>query len=225
VSSPYHSRIGCGVEANLSSEAGMAGDDPFDGFPDPPIDIPPRGDAAQSAVLAAGCFWCVEAVFRQLAGVLDVTSGYAGGTAETADYRTVCGGRTGHAEVVRVRFDPRTITFGEVLKVFFSVAHDPTQLDRQGADVGRQYRSAVFYADEEQKRVAQAYVERLNGEKVLGRPVVTTLEPLEAFYPAEDYHQDYAALNPEQPYVACTVPPKLTKLRKHFADRLARRES
>lgn len=192
-----------------------------DAFPDPPIDIPPERDREQIAVLAAGCFWCVEAVFRQLDGVLEVTSGYAGDTAETANYRTVCNGATNHAEVIRVRFDPRKITFGEILKVFFSVAHDPTQLDRQGADVGRQYRSSVFHVDEEQKRVAEAYIERLNGEKAFGRPVVTRLEPLTAFYPAEDYHQDYAALNPEQPYVACTVPPKLEKLRKQFGDRLA----
>ena len=191
----------------------------LDAFPDPPVDIP-AGDAPQEAVLAAGCFWCVEAVFRRLDGMLDVTSGYAGGTAATADYRSVCGGRTDHAEVVRVRFDPRRITFGEVLEVFFSVAHDPTQLNRQGADVGRQYRSAVFYADEEQRQAAEAYVERLNAGNVLGRPVVTTLERLEAFYPAEDYHQAYAELHPDQPYVACTVPPKLEKLRKRFADRL-----
>ena len=188
-------------------------------FPSAPIDLPP-GDGEQTAVLAAGCFWCVEAVFRQLDGVLEVVSGYAGGTASTADYRTVCTGRTDHAEVIRVRFAPRKITFGEILQVFFSVAHDPTQLDRQGADIGRQYRSSIFYADDDQKRVAQAYIKKLNAENVFGRPVVTRLEPLEAFYPAEDYHQDYAALNPSQPYVACTVPPKLDKLRKHFAARL-----
>lgn len=194
----------------------------IDAFPDPPADVPAT-DGEQSAVLAAGCFWCVEAVFRQLDGVLEVVSGYAGGTAATADYRTVCTGRTDHAEVIRVRFDPTKISFGEILKVFFSVAHDPTQLDRQGADVGRQYRSSIFYADEDQRRVAAAYIERLNAENVFGRPVVTRLEPLEAFYPAEDYHQDYAALNPSQPYVACTVPPKLDKLRKRFADRLVKR--
>lgn len=192
-----------------------------DAFPDPPADIPAT-DGEQSAVLAAGCFWCVEAVFRQLDGVLEVVSGYSGGTAATADYRTVCTGRTDHAEVIRVRFDPKKITFGEILKVFFAVAHDPTQLDRQGADVGRQYRSSIFYADDEQRRVAAAYIQRLNTGDVFGRPVVTRLEPLEAFYQAEDYHQDYAALNPNQPYVACTVPPKLDKLRKHFAARLAK---
>ncbi len=188
-------------------------------LPDPPTDIPAT-DAPQEAVLAAGCFWCVEAVFRRLDGVRDVTSGYAGGTAESANYKAVCGGRTDHAEVVRVTFDSRRITFGDILKIFFSVAHDPTQLNRQGADVGRQYRSAVFYADDEQRRVAEAYIELLNGERALGRPVVTALEPLVAFYPAEDYHQAYAELNPNQPYVACTVPAKLDKLRARFADRL-----
>lgn len=193
-----------------------------DEFPDPPVDVP-AGDGEQAAVLAAGCFWCVEAVFLQLDGVLEVTSGYAGGTAAAADYRSVCTGRTDHAEVIRVRFDPRKITFGEILKVFFSVAHDPTQLDRQGADVGRQYRSSIFYTDEEQQAAAAAYIDRLNAEKTFGRPVVTRLEPLEAFYPAEDYHQDYAALNPNQPYVACTVPPKLDKLRKYFGERLVGR--
>ncbi|MGC1275827.1 MAG: peptide-methionine (S)-S-oxide reductase MsrA [Planctomycetaceae bacterium] len=190
-------------------------------FPDSPIDVPADGDAEQSAVLAGGCFWCVEAVLRRIHGVLDVTSGYAGGTAETADYRTVCSGGTDHAEVVRVRFDPRKITYGELLKVFFAAAHDPTQLNQQGADRGTQYRSAVFYADDRQKQVAASYIERLNSEKTFGRPVATRLEPLDEFFPAEAYHQDYAALNPDQPYIACTVPPKLAKLNKHFADRLA----
>lgn len=199
----------------------MTWDDDRNAFPDPPADIPAADGSEQFAVLAGGCFWCVEAVFRELAGVLEVTSGYAGGTAETADYRTVCGGETNHAEVVRVRFDPRQITFGELLKVFFAVAHDPTQVDRQGADIGRQYRSAIFSSDERQKQVAEAYIERLNTEKVFGRPIATRLEPLEAFYPAEDYHQDYAALHPDQPYIACMVPPKLEKLRKRFAERLA----
>ena len=193
-----------------------------DGFPDPPEEAA-SDKVPQEAVLAGGCFWCVEAVYRQLDGVLDVTSGYAGGTAETANYRTVCGGETDHAEVVRVRFDPRRLGFGELLKVFFSVAHDPTQLNRQGADVGRQYRSAIFYADEGQKRIAEEYIARLDAAKVFARPVATALEPLHAFYPAEDYHQDYAALHPDQPYVACTVPPKLEKLQKKFADRLVQR--
>jgi peptide-methionine (S)-S-oxide reductase len=188
--------------------------------PAPQIDLPPGDSSEQTAVLAAGCFWCVEAVFVQLDGVMEVTSGYAGGTAATADYRTVCGGGTNHAEVVRVRFDPRRITFGEILHVFFAVAHDPTQLNRQGADVGRQYRSAIFYADDEQKRVAEAYIAQLDAAGVFDRPIATTLEPLADFFPAEDYHQAYAELNPDQPYVACTVPPKLDKLKKTFGERL-----
>lgn len=192
-------------------------------FPAATIDVPAGHDTEQAAVLAAGCFWCVEAVFQMLDGVIDVTSGYAGGTAATANYRTVCGGGTDHAEVVRVRFDPKRISFGEILRVFFAVAHDPTQLNRQGADVGRQYRSAIFYADEQQKELASAYIEQLNAANVFDRPIVTALEPLAEFYPAEDYHQDYAALNPDQPYVACTVPPKLAKLRKAFAERLKTR--
>jgi peptide-methionine (S)-S-oxide reductase len=193
-------------------------------IPDPPVDLSPSGDEGeQIAVLAGGCFWCVEAVYRQLEGVVEVTSGYAGGSAETADYRTICSGTTDHAEVVRVKYDPHRITYGELLKVFFSVAHDPTQLNRQGVDLGRQYRSVIFYTGEEQRRVAQAYIERLNEEKSFGRPVVTTLEPLEAFYPAEEYHQNYAALHPAQPYIACTVPPKLEKLRERFPHRVGQR--
>jgi peptide-methionine (S)-S-oxide reductase len=186
-------------------------------FPDPPIDVPADG-VEQTAVLAGGCFWCVEAVYRPLAGVLSVVSGYAGGTAQTANYRVVCGGRTDHAEAVRIRFDPARISFGRLLKVFFAVAHDPTQLNRQGADEGRQYRSAVFPVNEQQQQAAEAYIRRLNQDNVFGRPVVTTVEPSAAFYEAEDYHQDYAALHPEQPYIACTALPKVQKLKKTFPE-------
>ncbi len=190
-------------------------------FPDPAQDLPaPEGGGTQEAVLAGGCFWCVEAVYKALDGVLEVTSGYAGGDAETADYRTVCSGRTEHAEVVRVRFDPARISYGTLLKVFFAVAHDPTQLDRQGADIGRQYRSAIFPVDAEQKAVAEAYIAQLDSAGVFGSPIVTTLEPLEAFFEAEDYHQDYAARNPSQPYIAYNTAPKLAKLSKQFGDRL-----
>jgi peptide-methionine (S)-S-oxide reductase len=174
----------------------------------------------QTAVLAGGCFWCVESVFKELDGVLEVTSGYAGGTAETADYDTVCSGTTNHAEAVRVRFDPARTSFGQLLKVFFSVAHDPTQLNRQGNDYGRQYRSAIFYGDEAQKEVAEAYIRQLNDAGAFKAPIVTRLEPLEAFYVAEGYHQDYAARNPSQPYVAYTAAPKVKKLREYFGDRL-----
>ena len=190
-------------------------------FPDPEVDIEAgAADGAQTTVLAGGCFWCVEAVYRELDGVIEVTSGYSGGTAETATYGRVCSATTDHAEVVQIRFDPRRTTFGELLKVFFSVAHDPTQVDRQGADVGRQYRSAIFYADAEQKRVAEAYIAQLDGAGVFGAPIATQLEPIEAFYEAEAEHQDYAARNPAQPYIAFNAMPKLAKLRQHFGDRL-----
>jgi peptide-methionine (S)-S-oxide reductase len=170
--------------------------------------------------LAGGCFWCVDAVYRQLDGVQHATAGYAGGTPETADYRTVCSGTTGHAEVVMIRFDTARITFGQILKVFFSVAHDPTQLNRQGNDTGPQYRSAIFVADADQRCVAQAYIAQLDAAKVYDDKIITTVEPLEAFYEAEEYHQDYAARNPEQPYIAHISMPKVAKVRKHFADRL-----
>ncbi|MCC7104291.1 MAG: peptide-methionine (S)-S-oxide reductase MsrA [Chloroflexi bacterium] len=190
-------------------------------FPDPILDIPaaPNGDE-QAAVLAGGCFWCTEGVFVELDGVLSVTSGYAGGTAETADYETVCSGRTNHAEVVRIRFDPARITYGQILKLFLSVAHDPTQLNHQGADVGRQYRSAIFYTDEAQRRVAQAYLAQLEQAHIFTGPIVTEVVPLEGFYPAEAYHQSFVARNPRQPYVAAVAMPKIRKLRAHFADRL-----
>jgi len=187
-------------------------------FPEPTHDLDTTGEGV--AVLAGGCFWCVEAVYRQLDGVLQVTSGYAGGTAETADYQSVCSGRTDHAEVVLVRYDPARVSFGQILKIFFSVAHDPTQLDRQGNDIGRQYRSAIFYADDAQKKVAADYIDQLNAAQVYDDPIVTKLEPLKAFYEAEAYHQDYAAQNPAQPYIAHISMPKVAKLRKHFGDRL-----
>ena len=192
-------------------------------FPDPLLDSAPNpGAGPQTAVLAGGCFWCVEAVLKEIDGVLEVVSGYAGGSAETADYERVCSGRTGHAEVVEVRFDPSRVSFGQLLKVFFSVAHDPTQLNRQGADQGTQYRSAIFYTDEEQKRVAEAYIRQLNEAGAYDAPIVTEVSPLEAFYQAEAYHQDYAARHPAQPYIQFTAAPKVAKLRKHFADRLKR---
>jgi peptide-methionine (S)-S-oxide reductase len=192
-----------------------------DDFPDPKADIAAKpGAGEQTAVLAGGCFWCTEAVYRELDGVNSVVSGYAGGTAETANYEAVCGGRTNHAEAIEIRYDPAKISFGQLLKIFFSVAHDPTQFNRQGNDVGRQYRSAIFYADDEQKRVAQAYIGQLDASKVFGRPIATTLEPLERFYPGEDYHQDYAARNPHQPYIAMTAAPKVRKLRGTYGERL-----
>ncbi len=190
-------------------------------LPGPELDISTTDSAGeQTVVLAGGCFWCIEALFKRLDGVLSVTSGYAGGSADTADYRTVCNGETDHAEVVEVRFDPTRTSYGQLLKVFFAVAHDPTQLDRQGADAGRQYRSAVFYADEEQRKVAEAYVEQLEEAAIFDAPIVTTIEPLEAFYEAEEYHQDYAERNPAQPYVAAVAAPKVQELRRYFSDRM-----
>lgn len=194
---------------------------PADQFPDPAIDIKPDPTGTpQSVVLGGGCFWCTEAVFVKLDGVISVVSGYAGGSADTADYKSVCSGTTAHAEVIRVRFDSSRITFGQILKVFFAVAHDPTHLNRQGNDIGRQYRSAVFYADAEQQQVAEAYIEQLKAAKVFDAPIVTTLEPLEQFFDAEDYHQNFVARNPAQPYVAAIAVPKVKKLEKAFADKL-----
>lgn len=189
-------------------------------FPDPISDVAAHGQAQAEAVLAGGCFWCTEAVYRQLDGVLHVEPGYSGGTAETADYKTVCSHATDHAEVIRIVYDPLRITYGQLLKVFFSVAHDPTQLNRQGEDLGRQYRSAVFYANAEQKQVAANYIAQLDAAQVFDRKIVTTLEPLEAFYPAEDYHHNYAAQNPAQPYIAAVALPKVEKTKKLFADKL-----
>ena len=195
-----------------------------DEFPDPEVDIA-AGAGEQSVVLAGGCFWCVEAVYAEVDGVLGLTSGYAGGSAETADYETVCTGRTGHAEAIRVRFDPGKLSYGQVLRLFFSVAHDPTTLNRQGADVGTQYRSAIFYADEEQRRVARAYIDQLDRAGVFSGKIVTSLEPLEAFYVAEEYHQGYAASHPNQPYIAAVAMPKVQKLRAYFPGRLKRDRS
>lgn len=195
---------------------------PIPHFPDPTLDMPLAATSMkQTAILAGGCFWCVEAVFRELKGVEAVRSGYVGGTAATANYKTVCSGRTDHAEAIEIVYDSSQTTFGQLLKIHFSVAHDPTTLDRQGNDVGRQYRSAIFYVDEEQKRVAEAYIRQLNDAKVFTSPIVTTLEPLEEFFEAEAYHQNYAALNPNQPYIAYVSQPKVEKLKTYFPEKLA----
>lgn len=185
-------------------------------FPDPVVDAPlASSSGAARAILAGGCFWCVEAVYKNLSGVSSVKSGYAGGTEETADYETVCTGTTDHAESVEVGYDPSRISYGQILKVFFSIAHDPTQLNRQGPDVGRQYRSAIFYETEEQKRVAETYIEQLNKAHVFDRPIVTEVTPLKAFFEAETYHQDYAARNPLNPYIVFNAQPKVRKVRAY----------
>ena len=187
-------------------------------FPDPVADAALADKAGKSrAILAGGCFWCVEAVYKNLDGVSSVKSGYAGGTADTADYETVSSGTTDHAESVEVVYDPSRITYGQILRVFFSIAHDPTQLNRQGPDTGRQYRSAIFYADDEQKRIANAYIDQLNKAHVFDRPIVTQVVPLEAFFEAETYHQDYAARNPLNPYIVINAQPKVRKLRSYQA--------
>jgi len=175
----------------------------------------------KTAVLAGGCFWCTEAAFEQLAGVLDVTSGYMGGSRETANYRAVCGGDTGHAEAIRITYDPAVISYDLLLDVFFD-AHDPTQLNRQGNDIGTQYRSAIFYADDEEKRAAEGKIAALNQKGVYARPIVTKLEPLGEFYLAEDYHQDYARLNPGQPYIQSVSIPKVCKVREKHAGLIRR---
>jgi peptide-methionine (S)-S-oxide reductase len=186
-------------------------------LPAPAADVPAAaGKGPQTAVFAGGCFWGVEAVFRHVKGVTSAVSGYAGGAARTADYEMVSTGTTGHAESVQVTFDPAQVSYGQLLRVFFSVAHDPTQLNRQGPDVGTQYRSAIFFANEDQKNVAKAYVNQLNQAKVFPRPIVTQVDSLPAFYPAEAYHQDYAALHPTQPYIVIHDLPKVANLKEQF---------
>ena len=186
-------------------------------IPDPVVDAPlaaTKGE--QTAVLAGGCFWGIEAVFEHVKGVIDAASGYAGGTAKTAKYEIVSSGRTGHAEAVRIKYDPSQISYGQLLKVFFSVAHDPTQLNRQGPDHGTQYRSAIFCADENQKRIAQAYIDQLNKANVFEAPIVTTVGIDNQFYMAEDYHQDYVVHHPDQPYIVMHDLPKVANLRTQF---------
>jgi len=183
-------------------------------FPDPEP-LAGVGDAGNTIVLAGGCFWCTEAVYRQLDGVLSVRPGYAGGSAETANYDDVCTGTTGHAEAIEIVFDPARVALGQILRIFFSIAHDPTQLNRQGADIGTQYRSAIFHANEAQRRVAERYIAQIDAAQLFDAPIATTLEPLERFHVAEQYHHDYAARNPWQPYIRAVATPKVEKLRQH----------
>jgi peptide-methionine (S)-S-oxide reductase len=171
------------------------------------------------AVFGGGCFWCTEAVFDELRGVRSVVSGYTGGATKNPTYEQVCSGGTGHAEAIKIEFDPSAISFRDLLTVFFAT-HDPTTLNRQGNDVGTQYRSAVFYADEEQKQAAAAFIKELDDAKTFRNAIVTTLEPLAEFYPAEDYHQKFYANNPYQPYCQYMIPPKLNKLHKQFTELL-----
>jgi len=187
--------------------------------PAPAVDAP-RATAAgqQTAVIAGGCFWGIQAVFQHVKGVVSATSGYSGGTAKAAEYETVSSGETGHAESVQIVYDPSQITYGELLRIFFSVAHDPTQLNRQGPDEGTQYRSVIFYSNDEQKKIAEAYIAQLDGAKVFPRRIVTQIVPLKAFYPAEAYHQNYAAAHPNNPYIVFNDAPKVAHLRQEFPD-------
>jgi peptide-methionine (S)-S-oxide reductase len=193
-------------------------------FPDPVQDIKvAAAGTQQTAVLAGGCFWGVEAVFEQLAGVSDVVSGYAGGSSATAHYQVVSTGTTGHAESVKITFDPARISYGQLLKIFFALAHDPTELNRQGPDEGTQYRSAIFYETPEQKTVAEAYIQQLEAARVFPRHIVTQVVPLQGFYPAEAYHQNFLDNNPTYPYIVYNDLPKLAHLKKQFPEMLKRK--
>src|SRR5262244_3402877 len=185
-------------------------------IPAPLLDNPKASGPLQTAVLAGGCFWGVQGVYQHVRGVRKVLSGYAGGTKATADYHTVSRGDTGHTESVEISFDPKEVSYGEILQVFFSVVHDPTQLNRQGPDTGPQYRSNIFYADDAQRKVAQAYIVQLDKTRLFGRPIVTRVDPLEGFYPAEAYHQDFLINNPDSPYIVINDLPKIENFQKLF---------
>jgi peptide-methionine (S)-S-oxide reductase len=188
-------------------------------LPDPAVDSPLAAKSdQQTAVFAGGCFWGIQAVFQHVKGVKDATSGYSGGTGATAEYEQVGTGETGHAESVEITFNPAQISYGQLLKVFFSVAHDPTQLNRQGPDTGTQYRSVIFYSSEEQRHVAEKYIAQLQQAKSFSRPIVTQVLPLKGFYPAEGYHQNYATLHPDNPYIAINDAPKVEHLRQQFPE-------
>ena len=186
-------------------------------IPAPAADVK-ASDGIQTVVVAGGCFWGVQGVFQHTAGVVNAVSGYAGGSKTTADYSAVSTGTTGHAESVEVKYDPKKISYGKILQIFFSVAHDPTQLNRQGPDSGTQDRSAIFTTNDEQKKVTEAYIAQLNAAKVYKKPIVTKVGPLEGFFPAEAYHQDYLTLHPSQPYIAYNDIPKVENLKKIFAE-------
>jgi peptide-methionine (S)-S-oxide reductase len=192
--------------------------------PAPRVDAPLASQAGErTAVLAGGCFWGIEALYEHVKGVKDAVSGYAGGPKSSAHYETVSTGATGHAESVRVTYDPSQITYGQILRVFFSVAHDPTQVNRQGPDVGPQYRSAIFCANAEERRIAESYIAQLEEAKVFSRRIATEVTDLAGFYPAEPHHQDYAARNPDDPYIVINDAPKVANLRKVFPELYVRR--
>src|ERR1700752_3465497 len=186
-------------------------------IPAPAMDVK-ASDGIQTVVVAGGCFWGVQGVFQHTAGIVNAVSGYAVGSKSTADYSTVSTGTTGHAESVEIKYDPKKISYGKILQIFFSAAHDPTQLNRQGPDTGTQYRSAIFTTSDEQKKVAEAYIAQLNAAKDYKKPILTKVSPLEGFFAAEAYHQDYLTLHPNQPYIAYNDLPKIENLKKLFAD-------
>jgi len=188
-------------------------------YPKPMVDAPlAASKSEETAVLAGGCFWGIQAVFQHLKGVTSSTSGYSGGAAKTANYEEVSTGETGHAESVKIVFDPSQISYGQILMIFFSVGHNPTELNRQGPDYGTQYRSSIFYSSEQQKKIAEAYVAQLNTAKIYGRPIVTQVVPLQTFYPAENYHQNYLKNHTYEPYIMMNDLPKLTSLKKEYPD-------
>ena len=214
--SAYAAAIGLFAIAAIKVAPSLAAEDAVV-IPPPAVDAQTTS-GIQTAVLAGGCFWGVQGVFQHTKGVVNAVSGYSGGSQMTADYHMVSTGTTGHAESVEIKFDPKKISYGKILQIFFSVVHDPTQLDRQGPDSGTQYRSAIFTTNDEQKKVAEAYIAQLNAAKVYGSPIVTKVGPLEGFYPAEAYHQDYLTLHPNQPYIAYNDLPKIENLKKLFAE-------
>ena len=187
-------------------------------LPNPAVDDTAAASGQQTAVLAGGCFWGIQAVFEHVKGVVSVSAGYSGGAAGTANYETVSEGTSGHAESVEITYDPARISYGQLLKVFFSVAHDPTELNRQGPDTGTQYRSAIFYGNENQQRIARAYIDQLNGAKVFPQRIVTQVTPLKGFYRAEAYHQDYLIHHPDNPYIMINDVPKIAHLHQQLPD-------
>ena len=210
VAAAFFSTTACNAKANPAHSTAV---------PAPIVDASHASSPGhETSVLSGGCFWGIQAVFQHVKGVISATSGYSGGSKKTAEYETVSTGETGHAESVQIVYDPSQITYGELLRVFFSVAHDPTQLNRQGPDEGTQYRSAIFYANDEQKHIADAYIVQLNEAKVFSHKIVTQVTPLQAFYPAEGYHQNYAALHPNQPYIVFNDAPKVEHLKQQFPE-------
>jgi peptide-methionine (S)-S-oxide reductase len=197
---------------SLSIQAKPAGD-----FPDPALDVPAAStQGVQKAVLSGGCFWGVQGVFERVKGVQEAVAGYAGGDKSTAEYETVSTGRTGHAESVEITYDPRQVTYGQLLKIYFSVVTDPTELNRQGPDTGPQYRSVIFYMNDDQRRVAEAYINQLNAAKVFSKKIVTQVVPYKGFYPAEAYHQHFLDKHPTYPYIAINDMPKVAALKKEY---------